>query len=230
MHTEICRDFQDGKGGIGTVPPLWAYPKCLSGPNFFMEMLTGERGEKITPKQEPEWGITAWLWDKAPAGLALCLRRQVSVALLGFSKQPFALLGLREKAEPTLQQKPNQKNKSSPHAPAPSLLAGPPRLPHSMHGAGTHQLPVLLAAGQHVPLVGQQYSASDLLMVRALFSCFWVKFFKEKIKQLHGPKGNQGQLLRAASALQETFQNRTRYNNFDLLCHIHSVNSQHSRP
>lgn len=137
MHTEICRDFQDGKGGIGTVSPLWAYPKCLSGPTFFMEMLTGERGEEITPKQEPECGITAWLWDKAPAGLALCLRRQVSVALLGFSKQPFALLGQREKAEPTLQQKPTQTTKKSlPRAPAPSLLAGPPHLPHSMHGAG----------------------------------------------------------------------------------------------
>lgn len=111
-----------------------------------------------------------------------------------------------------------------------ACLQGHPTCPTPCTVQEQHQLPVLLAAGQHVPLAGQQYSASDLLMVRALFSCFWVQFFKEKIKQLHGPKGNQGQLLRAASALQETFQNRTRYNNSDLLCHIHSVNSQHSRP
>lgn len=53
---------------------------------------------------------------------------------------------------------------------------------------------------------------------------------KKKIKQQHGPKGNQGQLLRAASALQETSQNRTRYNNSDLLCQLCSVNSQHNEP
>lgn len=58
MHAEICQDFQDGKGGIGTIHPLWAYPKCFSGPTFFTEKLTRERGKDITPKQPLSEGIS----------------------------------------------------------------------------------------------------------------------------------------------------------------------------
>lgn len=87
----------------------------------------------------------------------------------------------------------------------------PPNIPKKWARPSSQQL-----------LEGCWWSCICLLLGKVLY--------RIKTKQQRGPKGNQGQWLRAGSALQETSQHRTRYNNSDLLCLLRSVNSQRGEP